>query len=1004
VGDDAVIVLREFRDGDAEAVVRLLNESEEGWPGGFTGGVRLTTDYVRNRVENMDNMLILVAWHGERAVGFMQMTRHWADPQAGYVTFINVHPGYRGKGIGTRLLKAALKKALEEGLLRVDLHTWGGNARAMRVYKKLGFMWVPGTRVYMQNYLPSLARLPGLKGLLESDELFSFKKNLEPVEDGVLYHGRRLFVYDWGDGRRLIADYRSWRVVGAEWPGVKVFVAAPEKVVRGFSYHASVEADEVPWEPWSSEGVEASRVGDGIDFAVKPGLPPRMEDEPSRSVGIRVGSWDIVFAAGFRDYEPLSVERVHPSALKPGDRRVHVSLVNKGGDDLHVTLYAGSPVSRRLKEGEGLVAEFPAHAAPPTWRHVVYYKAALAGEERVFSVTASAPVATANTLGYSIDEEEGVLTVAAPQYRAEVSLRGGRVEVYSQRAGLIAEISESVGPPLWPNEVSRVRFLHRVRWLGDRLILVLNAYLPSRSVWLEKRITFHVTPPRIDFTYRLEGKGERVLEISAWGLHHFDEKIWVPLRGKVVEIDVLPGETLTNRYVLPIEPEAYGAPWTFRRRVDGLGIATLWSREGLFRVDHGSGKLPSLRYRVSMEDGAHASFTLLLGLDNWEDVAKAYSSEAGAKLPGETVRELEPRLEPPIVSTASRAVDLVVETWRRRRTSGILRAYSQELGLDISGKFTLDEEKREYRVTVPLKPGIGLGAYSVNVDLDTTHGVASRELPLVVLWDPGQKVSVEGGAVDNGYMVLRADPGYAGVLYSVEIGGVNNLYTPYPERGVLDWINPWLGGVQLELGDARLWEEVWEMRRAAHGLFTGIEVASRLEDKLEGKMRGFTVRQQYLTLPGSNLVYLRLILENTTGRILKAPPFFQVFVRPGGELADKFQLDYGPDKLVWRRHPGARDEPYRLSKRGYAAVYSSRGAVVAVPLSKDWMAAAVCYGERGCHFWFEARKNPPLKPGERRVYESAIVFLEEADERLAERYRVLRDAAGSLPIQQHPGG
>lgn len=995
MAENAAYILREYQSGDAAAVARLFNESEEGWPGGFTGGVTLTAEHVRKRLENMDNILILIAWHGEHAVGFLQMTRHWADPQAGYINLLNVHPEHRGRGIGTRLLKAALRKAVEEGLLRVDLHTWGGNERALRLYKKLGFMWVPGTRVYMQNYLPSLARFPGLKGLLGSEELFSFRKNLDPVEDGSTLHGRRLFVYDWGDGRRLIADYRSWKVTGATWPGVEVLVVAPERVVRGFPYRAVLEMQGVSWEPWSTEGVEVRRVGEEIEFTVKPGLQPVTDDEPSRSVGVRIHGWSIVLASGFKDYEPLMVEEVHPDPLNTGSREAQVSLVNRGGDGLGVTVYAMNPLSRTLSQGEGLVAVLPAHAKPPTWRRTIYYRAALSGRERVFSVTASAPVVAPNTVGYSVDEEDGVIEVATTHYRAEVYLRGGRVEVYNLEGGTLAEVSESVGPPLWPNEVSRSRFNYRMRWLGDKLVLVLTVYLPARAAWLEKRLVFHAAPPRIDFSYSLKGAGEKIFEISTWGPHHFDEKIWLPLRDGVVEIDVLPGETFPSRYALPVEPEAYSAAWAFRRRVDGLGVATTWSREGLIRIDFSWGRLPSLRYRVDAEKKTQIKFSLLFGLEKWEDAARAYGGHEEEAVPIKVYKELEPCLEPPIVSTMENSVDVVIRTWRRRRTRGLLKASLPQLGIEVSKEFTLDGENPEYRVTLPLALG-KIGVYRLHVEADTTHGITVKDLPVIVLWDPGKQVHVKGGVADNGHLVLRVDPDYAGVLHSVEIGGVNNLYTPYPERGVLDWINPWFGGVQLEVGRARLWEEKWGMRSVKHGPFTGIEVYTRLEDKLERRLRGLLVRHQYLTLPGSNLLYMRLILENASSRILRAPPFLQVFARPGGELAEKFQLDYGPERLLWRRHSGVHDEPYRVSKNGFAAVYSGRGTVIAVSLARDWLTAAVCYGEKGCHFWFEPKKRVPLRPGERRVYESALLFLGRISEETAEMYSTLREAIHSI--------
>jgi ribosomal protein S18 acetylase RimI-like enzyme len=50
-----------------------------------------------------------------------------------------VHPEYRRKGIGEKLLAYVLEQARAEGALRVMLLTDGDNARAQALYRKLGF-------------------------------------------------------------------------------------------------------------------------------------------------------------------------------------------------------------------------------------------------------------------------------------------------------------------------------------------------------------------------------------------------------------------------------------------------------------------------------------------------------------------------------------------------------------------------------------------------------------------------------------------------------------------------------------------------------------------------------------------------------------------------------------------------------------------------------------------------------------------------------------------------
>ncbi len=49
-------------------------------------------------------------------------------------------PGYRDRGIGRRLITAALDAAREKGLHRVELNAHGDNLRAIALYEKVGFV------------------------------------------------------------------------------------------------------------------------------------------------------------------------------------------------------------------------------------------------------------------------------------------------------------------------------------------------------------------------------------------------------------------------------------------------------------------------------------------------------------------------------------------------------------------------------------------------------------------------------------------------------------------------------------------------------------------------------------------------------------------------------------------------------------------------------------------------------------------------------------------------
>ena len=82
-----------------------------------------------------------VALDGEWVVGWADIFAAW-QPALSHCGRLGmgVHPDYRGQGIGERLLAACIAKARAKGITRIELETRIDNARAIRLYEKLGFV------------------------------------------------------------------------------------------------------------------------------------------------------------------------------------------------------------------------------------------------------------------------------------------------------------------------------------------------------------------------------------------------------------------------------------------------------------------------------------------------------------------------------------------------------------------------------------------------------------------------------------------------------------------------------------------------------------------------------------------------------------------------------------------------------------------------------------------------------------------------------------------------
>jgi ribosomal protein S18 acetylase RimI-like enzyme len=84
---------------------------------------------------------IVFAMDGEQLVGWCDITRPDTQISAhcGHLG-MGVLSDYRGKGIGTQLIRAALKAASEANIPRVELTVYANNTAAIGLYRKVGFV------------------------------------------------------------------------------------------------------------------------------------------------------------------------------------------------------------------------------------------------------------------------------------------------------------------------------------------------------------------------------------------------------------------------------------------------------------------------------------------------------------------------------------------------------------------------------------------------------------------------------------------------------------------------------------------------------------------------------------------------------------------------------------------------------------------------------------------------------------------------------------------------
>lgn len=100
-------------------------------------------------VSKKERGAILLAREGSRPVGIAVLAYTWTVEHGGHVTWLDelyVVPELRERGLGTRLLRAAMEHARRDGCIAMDLEVDVEHARVESLYLRHGFASLPRRR------------------------------------------------------------------------------------------------------------------------------------------------------------------------------------------------------------------------------------------------------------------------------------------------------------------------------------------------------------------------------------------------------------------------------------------------------------------------------------------------------------------------------------------------------------------------------------------------------------------------------------------------------------------------------------------------------------------------------------------------------------------------------------------------------------------------------------------------------------------------------------------
>ena len=168
------VTIRYPQDGDAPALLAFINALSAERTFVLLQGEQLTLEqeeeWLRARLEELaaGDLVHLVVVAGDRVVGSAGVSRGKGIDRHVGTLGIALSADFRGLGLGSRLLQAVLEEAelRLDGLHLIQLHVFGNNELAFRLYEKHGFI--------------EFGRLPG--GVLHRGQYVDGVSMFRPVE------------------------------------------------------------------------------------------------------------------------------------------------------------------------------------------------------------------------------------------------------------------------------------------------------------------------------------------------------------------------------------------------------------------------------------------------------------------------------------------------------------------------------------------------------------------------------------------------------------------------------------------------------------------------------------------------------------------------------------------------------------------------------------------------------------------------------------------------------
>ncbi len=944
------VVYKDYSDSDVDAVVQMWKESRPGWPPGFFGASEISASSVANEEKSSGRLFTVLAFLENRVVGYCRTSPYGGEIDASYVDLLNVVPDIHGMGIGKALLLDAVNRSFQCGMNRIDLHTWSANMKAVPLYKKTGFFWVPETVVYMQNYIPYLLGRDEFVKFLHGEDWYKcFERTLlvEPDVEKTEY-GREIFQYVFKRGENsFIAEFdKKGRCLSAiEYPGFSAALrlkSSNKEFFVGRSYPLILtgsEIDETLVSVDSGKSLTNSSINEN-SFHVEPESVRITKSvyEPADCVTVSLPENNLKLGIGVVGVEEVCLSSNVLYFLSPNTKELKLGLKKLADISSVVVSYAvnqGEFYSRVLPLNSDIYQScFIELPVMETGLHTISIRFGENGYLETLIVVCGVYCGEP-----ALFDTRKAAIIVGNDWALSVARKGAAGNIWGRGSGEtpvhLGGFFVGAGPPsVWNSDLPKQVYALELK----------DGVVTARTSWPSRPGLTHWISARLDPTGYIETLGginndsdtsQKVLfGVRQYAGKAFDQRdILIPLAGGLFKEPKISNQLPVAEEDLTGSISSLGAPWT---GVSGGEKAMMSYFSQWTELQFGNPIVPEVDV-IAGESIVSPPFRMLV-VDGDEKALFSKAKSLGWDVGNwrERIPFIKHNLKPVMCSQSTVTLSHPLQGERDGRIS----ACDEDL---CTGK---------------IKSGIDVpGTLVGDGFVDVTLSIAERDtvLPVYLVNSAAEVKSSKG---ENGHLILstnrieiKIDPKTFGHVYSVKLDSVEYAFASNPEPSTFAWEKPWYGGILPRIQDRggnqysmkNKNPEVTDFEEIVNGLTeTGWQISWKINHKMYGSLN---VKWKVALVPGVPVLKTSLLCESSSGEYLDSELDIRGFVQPGGSVKDSIlTCESYPGLVQGRKHAGT------WALMGKWARVERQNSFVEVYSIGDGEFFCEDYAENGCFF------------------------------------------------------